>query len=180
MPTKSFREHLGIERSIASTADSILVLIDTQNEYASGLLAVANLSSTRPVIAELLQRYRASGGTVVHVWHVTPDGAPVFTPNTPLAEVFPELTPRDGEFIVKKIFPGAFAETNLEEIIQKTGLKKIVLVGYMAHICVSTTAREGHQRGYEVLMVENAIGDRDIPGASGEEVTKVGFLNLDY
>ena len=70
---------------------------------------------------------------------------------------------------------GAFAETNLQELIEKAGVKKIVLVGYMAHICVSTTAREAHQRGCEVLIVEDAIGDRNIPGASGEEVTKVSF-----
>ncbi|KAJ7656942.1 hypothetical protein DFH06DRAFT_991503, partial [Mycena polygramma] len=61
-----------------------------------------------------------------------PAGAPVFTPDTPLAEVFPELTPKDGETVVKKRFPGSFAETDLQEVIAKTGLRKIVLVGYMA------------------------------------------------
>jgi len=42
-----------------------------------------------------------------------------------------------------------------------------------AHVCVSTTAREAHQLGYEVVLAEDAIGDRDIPGVSGEELTKV-------
>jgi nicotinamidase-related amidase len=46
-----------------------------------------------------------------------------------------------------------------------------VLTGYMAHVCVSTTARQAAQRGYEVLLAEDGIGDRDIPGATGEEVT---------
>ncbi|KAJ7622645.1 Isochorismatase-like protein [Mycena polygramma] len=175
---KSFREYLGITPSTASTKDSILIIIDAQNEYASGLLAVANPESTRPVIKQLLERYRAAQGAIVHVVHLTPAGAPVFTPDTPLAEVFPELTPKDGETIVKKRFPGSFAETDLQEVIAKTGLRKIVLVGYMAHVCVSTTAREGHQRGYEVLLVEDAIGDRDIPGASAAEVTKTVLLEL--
>ena len=44
----------------------------------------------------------------------------------------------------------------------------------MAHVCVSTTAREAHQRGLEVLIAGDAVGDRDIPGYSGQEVTKVG------
>ena len=42
-----------------------------------------------------------------------------------------------------------------------------------AHVCVSTTAREASQLGYDVVLAEDAIGDRDIPGASGDEVTKV-------
>ena len=42
-------------------------------------------------------------------------------------------------------------------------------------MCVSTTAREAYQLGYEVVLPQDAIGDRDIPGASGEEVTKVGL-----
>lgn len=42
-----------------------------------------------------------------------------------------------------------------------------------AHVCVSTTAREAARFGYDVLLPEDAIGDRDIPGASGAEVTRV-------
>ena len=56
--------------------------------------------------------------------------------------------------------------------------KKIVLTGYMAHVCVSTTARQAEQRGYEVLLAEDGIGDRDIPGATGEEVTKMVMNEL--
>lgn len=47
-----------------------------------------------------------------------------------------------------------------------------------AHVCVSTTAREAHQLGYEVVLPEDAIGDRDIPGASGEDVTKVNSYKV--
>jgi nicotinamidase-related amidase len=57
-------------------------------------------------------------------------------------------------------------------------VKKIVLVGYMAHVCVSTTAREGFQKGYEVVLVEDGISDRDIPGATGDEVTSMVMKEL--
>jgi nicotinamidase-related amidase len=56
--------------------------------------------------------------------------------------------------------------------------KKIVLTGYMAHVCVSTTARQAEQRGYEVLLTKDGIGDRDIPGAIGEEVTEMVMNEL--
>jgi nicotinamidase-related amidase len=55
-----------------------------------------------------------------------------------------------------------------------------VLTGYMAHVCASTTARQAAQRVYEVffLLAEDGIGDRDIPGATGEEVTKMVMNEL--
>jgi hypothetical protein len=32
--------------------------------------------------------------------------------------------------------------------------------------------------GYDVIIAEDAVGDRDIPGASGEEVTKMVMVEL--
>jgi nicotinamidase-related amidase len=43
---------------------------------------------------------------------------------------------------------------------------------------VSTTAREAHQKGYEVIIAEDAVADRDIPGVSGAEVTKTVMAEL--
>jgi nicotinamidase-related amidase len=49
----------------------------------------------------------------------------------------------------------------------------------MAHVCVSTTARAAAERGYDVLLAEDAIGDRDIPGGiGGGELTKVVLNEL--
>ena len=45
-------------------------------------------------------------------------------------------------------------------------------------MCVSTTARQGAELGYDVVLAEDAIGDRDIPGVSAEEVTKVALREL--
>lgn len=56
--------------------------------------------------------------------------------------------------------------------------KKIVLVGYMAHVCVSTTARVGAEKGFEVVVVEEAVGDRDVPGVGGEELTRVAVAEV--
>lgn len=47
-----------------------------------------------------------------------------------------------------------------------------------AHVCVSTTARDGARLGYDVVIAEDAVGDRDIPGASGADVTKMVMHEL--
>lgn len=64
----------------------------------------------------------------MHVVHSTPDGAPVFTPGTELAEEFDELKPLSGEKVIKKVHPSSFADTDLHEYL---GGGKIVLTGYM-------------------------------------------------
>lgn len=179
---KSFRDLAGIPPTVATPSNSTLVIIDAQNEYASGALAVKQVASSRANISALLERYRAASGHIAHVVHSVPEGTPVFTPGTPLAEEFGELAPRSTaesggkEVLISKQHPGAFAETGLGNFVKGTGKKVVVLVGYMAHVCVSTTAREASQRGLEVVVVGDAVGDRDIPGGSGEEVTKVSVI----
>lgn len=175
---QSFRQLLGVPPSTASPSDSALLIIDAQNEYASGLLKVTNAEASGKVIASLLEKYRAANGKVVHILHKTPDGAPIFTTNTPLADEFDALKSKDGEELIWKNHPGSFADTNLDELLKGWGIKKVVLTGYMAHVCVSTTARQAAQRGYDVLVVEDGIGDRDIPGVKGEELTKVTLAEL--
>ncbi|KAF2265202.1 Isochorismatase hydrolase [Lojkania enalia] len=175
---QSFRSLLGIPPSTASPTDSCLLIIDAQNEYASGKLTVTNAETSSKVIAFLLEKYRAAGGKLVHIHHKTPEGAPIFTPSTPLADPFPSLAPKDGEEVIWKSLPGAFTQTKLDSVLKSWSVKKIVLTGYMAHVCVSTTAREAMQLGYDVILVEDGIGDRDIPGAKGEEVTSMALKEL--
>ena len=148
------------------------------------MLKTQNVSSTRGAIAALLEKYRASphsGKNIVHVVHDTPQGAPVFSPGTPLADEFAELQPREGEKVVHKGQPSCFAGTDLHEYLGGLGDvgKKVVLVGYMAHVCVSTTARAAAERGLDVVLAADAIGDRDIPGGlGGQQLTEVVLREL--
>ncbi|OGM47254.1 pyrazinamidase/nicotinamidase [Aspergillus bombycis] len=178
----SFRQTIGIPPSTASVKDSTLIIVDAQNEYASGQLKVENVAQSRKVIADLLSRYRdgGNGSNIVHVVHEVPAGAPVFTPGTALAQEFEELTPRAGEKIVTKNFPSSFAQTDLHEYLGGLGDvgKKIVLVGYMAHVCISTTARAGSELGYDVVVVKDAVGDRHIPGVEAEQLVAVVLNEL--
>ncbi|KAK4687886.1 hypothetical protein P7C73_g2223, partial [Tremellales sp. Uapishka_1] len=190
MPT-TLRELSGVPPSVPVLKDSVLVIVDAQNEYvpaassptylfrySDGHLKTANDVSTRKAISELLERYRDAKSSVIHVVHDTPEGAPIFTPSTPLAEIFPELTPQSHEAVVHKAVPGAFTDTRLDDLIKQTGKQQVVLVGYMAHVCVSTTARQASEKGYDVILAKGAIGDRDIPGAKAEAVVDTVLKEL--
>lgn len=46
---------------------------------------------------------------------------------------------------------------------------------FKAHVCISTTARQGAERGWDVIVAEDAVGDRDIPGSTADEVKRVAL-----
>ncbi|OJD14360.1 hypothetical protein AJ78_05295 [Emergomyces pasteurianus Ep9510] len=178
-----FRDMAGIPPLTAATTDSVLIIVDAQNEYANGRFTVSNVDKSRVVIKSLLEKYRATAKTtgkqnVVHIVHETSAAAPVFTTGTPLADEFEELTPLEGEKVITKKFPSAFAETDLHEYLQSLGAKKIVLVGYMAHICISTTARRAAELAYDIVIAQDGVGDRPLGEYSGDELAKVALLEL--
>ena len=83
--------------SFISTVDCLLLegigfsnyIPKTQPRHkVSGKLKVTNVDSSRKAIADLITKYRKAGGTVIHAMHKTPEGAPIFTPGTELAEQF--------------------------------------------------------------------------------------------
>ncbi|KAM0715049.1 hypothetical protein Q7P37_009514 [Cladosporium fusiforme] len=178
MAVQSFLNIVGVSPSSASPSNSTLVIIDAQNEYSEGKLKVTNAPQSRKAIAALLKRYRDAGGKVIHVVHKTPQGAPVFTPDTKLAEEYEELTPKSGEKVIGKNHPSSFADTDLQEYLGSEAGTKVVLAGYMAHVCVSTTARDAARFGYDVIVAEDCVGDRDIPGVSGDDLTKIVMHEL--
>ena len=148
------------------------------DRYIDGLLATVGVDKSRKAIHTLLSAYRKASAPVIHIVHETPSGAPVFTPDSRLAKIFEELEPKSGETVITKNHPGSFTGTNLQEVLQQTGKSKVVLVGYMAHVCVSTTTRQAAEKGYDVILPREAIGDRDIPGIKGEYLVDVVLKEL--
>jgi nicotinamidase-related amidase len=146
--------------------------------YAEGQLKIVDVESSRSAIKSLLDTYRSANAPIIHIWHQTPSGAPVFTPDTPLSQIFDILKPLDTETVISKNHPGSFTGTNLQEVIDKTGRRKVALVGYMAHVCVSTTTRQSAEKGYDVVLVREAIGDRDIPGIKAGELVETVLNEL--
>lgn len=128
------------------------------------------MESSKKVIANVLDKYRKASGSIIHVQHKTPEGAPLFTPGTPLADEFDEVKAKDDELVVWKQAPGSFTGTDLEAKIKETGKSKVVITGYMAHGCCNMTSRQSAELGFDTIVVRDAIGDRDIPGAGHQEL----------
>ena len=63
---------LGVPPSKPSAKDSVLVIVDAQNEYDHGLLAISDVKSSRAVIGDVLGKWREGGGDVVRNLNPSP------------------------------------------------------------------------------------------------------------
>jgi nicotinamidase-related amidase len=70
-------------------------------------------------------------------------------------EIIPELAPQEGEPIIDKPGSGAFYSTELEHILIRRGIKNLVIMGVTTEVCVHTTLREGSDRGFDILLLED-------------------------
>ena len=165
-----------------------LVVIDAQNEFSSeGLRPVPNHVQALKKIRERVAEARQARRPIAWVRHYNkPNESRAFVPGTWGAEFSPGLGPEEQngrERLFEKDVYGAFTFTDLEEWLNSFGAKTLLLVGFYAHMCVSTTAREALVRGFDVSIDPEATGSRDLENEilgkqTADEVRRAALLHL--
>ena len=145
-----------------------LVVIDAQNEFSpQGKLPVAGHEAALEEIVGLVAEAREAGRPVAWIVHNGPADGDRFQPGSWGAELSSELEPIEGEPIFVKTVFGALTGTELGAWLEKQSATAIELVGFMTHMCVSTTAREALMRGLAVAIDAKATGTRAIESRAG-------------
>lgn len=165
-PSTTLRELTGMPADPAPLAGSALVMIDLQNTYTRGVMALENVEPAIEEAARLLERARAAGSTIVHVQHEAGAGSPYDT-NAEIGAIVDAVAPRPGEHRVVKNFPSSFVGTDLEEYLRGAGVSNLVLAGFMTHMCVNSTARSAFNLGFAPTVVAGATATRALPGPDG-------------
>ncbi|HEY2193996.1 MAG TPA: cysteine hydrolase family protein [Actinomycetospora sp.] len=165
-PSPTLRELTGMSGDPAHLTGSALVMIDLQNTYTQGVMALENVEPAIEQAAQLLERARAAGGTIVHVQHEAGAGTPYDT-HAEIGEIVDAVAPKPGELRIVKNFPSSFVQTDLEAQLRDAGVTNLVLAGFMTHMCVNSTARSAFNLGFAPTVVAGATATRALPGPDG-------------
>ena len=80
---------------------------------------------------------------------------------SPLVEVDPRLLPRENELLIEKHYASSFFGTDLLERLNEFEADSLVVTGLTTSGCVRATAVDGLQSDFPVVVVSNAVGDRN-------------------
>ncbi|CAN5216778.1 cysteine hydrolase family protein [soil metagenome] len=151
-----------------------LLLIDIQLDYfPGGAFPLVEPEAAASAARAVLESFRSSGETVVHIFHVADDPeATFFVPGTPGIGIHPAVAPVNGERVIEKHEPNSFIGTGLAEILQADDIEELVILGMMSSMCVDSTTRAASEKGFTVTVVNDAcaapdltFGDTVVPGA---------------
>ena len=67
-----------------------------------------------------------------------------------------------GEIVVNKTSSGALASTKLDQTLHNLGVNSLVVCGLTTAVCVTQTAREAADRGFRVVVAEDACTEMSI------------------
>jgi nicotinamidase-related amidase len=75
--------------------------------------------------------------------------------------IVPELTPDDAEPRVEKTYGDSFEDTDLEALLSRIGVGRLVVVGAQSDACIRSTIHGAFVRGYDVTLVSDAHTTED-------------------
>jgi nicotinamidase-related amidase len=172
----------GLAPTPATMVDGVLLIVDAQREYTDGLLPLTGVQAAVDALAVLLDKARSAKAPVIHVRHKGPGKA--FNPSSTGYEIVKQLAPRDGETVVDKGLPNAFAGTELARHLAGTSRKNLIVGGFMTHMCISATVRSATDHGFMCTVAADTVATRDLPDAtngatiSAEAVNKITLAAL--
>ena len=81
---------------------------------------------------------------------------PIPQVNDPSWQMEDSIAPLPGELVLNKTSSGPLNSTRLDQILHNLGVNSLVVCGLTTAICVTQTAREAADRGFRVLVAEDA------------------------
>jgi len=81
----------------------------------------------------------------------------LFEKNTWGGTFHEDFQPQSGDIVVQEHWgQSGFANTDLDMLLKKHGIKNLIIVGFRVNTCIDSTARFGVELGYHVTLVSDA------------------------
>lgn len=166
-----------------------LLVVDAQNEFSpNGVRPVPNHAAAVRAILSHVGAARREARPIAWIQHHNKPGeSRAFIPGTWGAELTVGMGPQPGHgdserLFTKEVF-GAFTTTDLESWLRSHGVTGVLITGFYAHMCVSTSVREALVRGFDAIIDPDATGacDLDDPllgSQSADEVRRTALLQV--
>lgn len=148
-----------------------LLIIDMLNRLAFD--GAERLRPRAEAATDAIERLRdeatAAGAPVIYVndnhgdWHAGPDAIVALAQQEDCLgrDIATRLAPRGTDFfVVKPQFSGFYA-TTLSAVLPRLGVRRLVLTGIAADICVLFTAADAHMREYDLWVPADAVASQD-------------------
>ncbi len=132
-----------------------LIVIDVQRQVMDGAWQSNEVISR---IAALISRARSEAVPVVYVQHEA-DGE--MARGCDGWQIVEAITPREGEPVVAKRYPDAFADTDLGDTLRGLGARHLVICGAQTDACIRTTTQRALAEGYDMTLVEDCHTTED-------------------
>ena len=151
-----FGELLGNDVSpLRKVIDPLQVVLQAMR--ATGMCVIHTREGHRPDLSDCPPAKTARGHLRCGIGDVGPMGR-VLVRGSYGHDIIDELKPEDGEPVLDKPGKGAFFATDLELMLHNRGITSLVVTGVTTEVCVTTTVREANDRGFECLVLEDAVG----------------------
>jgi len=162
------------QNPLGLTPKPALLLVDMINGFTDPACALG--CACPEVVAanvQLLEAFRALGlpvffTTVVYhseqqaeVFRRKVPALNVLQPDSHWVKVDSALEPLEGEPVIEKQWASAFFATDLDQQLSALGVDSIVVTGLTTSGCVRASAVDGLQNDYQVVIAEEAVGDRN-------------------
>jgi nicotinamidase-related amidase len=144
---------------------SALLVVDVQ-QLLIDRLPPARAEEYLGTLSGVIDRARRAGVPVVYIRH----GDEELVPGTRAWGITATIAPAPGEPVVDKRFRDAFRETDLAEVLARSGVDHVIVTGIQTEYCVDATLREAERRGYRVTLVADGTATFDVDGATEAQI----------
>lgn len=153
------------EKSFSNDEPVALLIIDIQEFYfETGRGPLEGALEASLVARGVLENFRSRALPVIHVMHYTG------------GEIHENVEPVEGEKVIVKRYVNAFRETDLLEYLQEKGIKKLVIMGMMTHMCLEAATRAAADYGFSCTVIHDACATRDV--RFGRETVKARDVHM--
>jgi nicotinamidase-related amidase len=165
-----------------------LLVVDAQNEFSKmGKRPVENCDQALEEIRKWVAKFREGRLPIAWIKHFNkPHESPAFVRGSWGSDFLPGLIPNNKntfERLFEKDVYGAFSSPGLESWLAEHNVANVLIIGFYAHGCVSTSAREALIRGFRVYLDPLATGSCDMKDdtlgtQTADEVRRFSLLHL--